>query len=403
MSQKNIIFLSYNYPPDLSAGSFRSKALVSQLTSQLDTHEKLFVITTQPNRYDSFRSKAEEFTKQENIEIYRTKIPQHHNKWINQAFAFSIFFFKAFFILLKIKPDFIVCTTGRHMTSSITYFFSKVFGINYFVDFRDIFSEAISDIFKKDNNFLSEKIRNLFLLFEKIVLTNAKGVNTVSEAFFDYYESEGIDTKDWSFLPNGVDEEFMNLPLAKSRRARGGIILYAGNLGMGQGLDIILPEVCKTLSVNHEFVIIGDGVMKSKLINIFDEKSINNVRLIDPMSRLELLEEYMKCDFLFLHLNKQDAFKRSLPSKVFEYAVIGKPIIAGLSGYSAEFLRKNVPHSNIFEPGNTEECIEVIEKASNIKVKNKDIEEFKSKYARSIIMKSLAKKILDNARVPEKS
>ena len=44
-------------------------------------------------------------------------------------------------------------------------------------------------------------------------------------------------------------------------------ILYAGNLGEGQGLHKIIPESAKKLEGKFEFVIIGDGGMKNDLIN----------------------------------------------------------------------------------------------------------------------------------------
>ena len=39
-----------------------------------------------------------------------------------------------------------------------------------------------------------------------------------------------------------------------------------------------------------------------------------------------------------------------LPSKIFEYAATGKPILAGVSGYAAEFLNDQVEGVEIFSP-----------------------------------------------------
>ena len=47
-----ILFLSYYFRPDLSAGSFRSSALVQELVSQPNSEVDVF--TTKPNRYASF-------------------------------------------------------------------------------------------------------------------------------------------------------------------------------------------------------------------------------------------------------------------------------------------------------------------------------------------------------------
>ncbi len=39
-----------------------------------------------------------------------------------------------------------------------------------------------------------------------------------------------------------------------------------------------------------------------------------------------------------------------MPSKIFEYAATGKPILAGVKGYPAEFLKNNVKGVEIFNP-----------------------------------------------------
>ena len=167
---------------------------------------------------------------------------------------------------------------------------------------------------------------------------------------------------------------------------------------MGQGLDIILPMVCGELPHQYRFIIIGDGVMRPKLENIISKESLTNIKIKKPMPRIDLYQEYLKCDILFLHLNKLEAFKRSLPSKIFEYAVIGKPIVGGLSGYSSQFLSEHVPHSYVFEPGDTVGCLKAIKEATNASVKQYDLEAFKSKFSRSKIKKSLSKEILRCAR-----
>jgi hypothetical protein len=70
-----------------------------------------------------------------------------------------------------------------------------------------------------------------------------------------------------------------------------------------------------------------------------------------PVSRENLLLLYRDSDILFIHLNDYPAFHKVLPSKLFEYAATGKPIVAGVAGYSALFL-KCVPGVVTFKPTN---------------------------------------------------
>ena len=80
------------------------------------------------------------------------------------------------------------------------------------------------------------------------------------------------------------------------------------------------------------------------------EAGVENVILLPPVNRDELIQEYLSADILFLHLNDYDAFKKVLPSKIFEYAAMGKPIWAGVSGYAAEFIGSEVENAAVFKP-----------------------------------------------------
>ena len=53
-----ILVLSFYYQPDLSAGSFRTTALVQALSAILPGDAQIDVITTMPNRYISFSEKV---------------------------------------------------------------------------------------------------------------------------------------------------------------------------------------------------------------------------------------------------------------------------------------------------------------------------------------------------------
>ena len=92
------------------------------------------------------------------------------------------------------------------------------------------------------------------------------------------------------------------------------------------------------------------------------------------------------------------AFERSLPSKVFEYAVMGKPIVAGLPGYSRTFVQKNIPHAVVFEPGNISDGVRSVERAKEIRVIEEDITNFINKFSRKKLAQSLSKSIVKCAQ-----
>ena len=49
-----LLFVTFYFPPDLSAGSFRATALVDALLERGPRDLKIDVLTTAPNRYHTF-------------------------------------------------------------------------------------------------------------------------------------------------------------------------------------------------------------------------------------------------------------------------------------------------------------------------------------------------------------
>ena len=151
-------------------------------------------------------------------------------------------------------------TTSRLMTGVLTWMSARLQRRNYYIDLRDIFSETISDLLARKNRFLGTAAKHAFSFLERRVFNGAAGVNVVSEGFPEYYQGEGIDTANWSFFPNGVDHEFMNFPpVAECVSQDNKTILYAGNIGSGQGLETVIPAAAKRLGDKYKFVIVGDG------------------------------------------------------------------------------------------------------------------------------------------------
>lgn len=114
----------------------------------------------------------------------------------------------------------------------------------------------------------------------------------------------------------------------------------------------------------------------------------------DPIPRYALIEQYAQADILFLHLNDFDAFKKVLPSKLFEYGALGKPIWAGVSGFPAEFIKGNLSNTAVFPPCDVAAAIEVFK---NLEIKVTPRFEFVQRYSRKRIIETMASEIISYA------
>ena len=385
-----ILILSFYFAPDLSACSFRSTALVKSLSKKLSNNDCIEVITTMPNRYKSFRNPALTFEENGNTTIHRVAIPNISIKFLDQAIAFINYCLGVREIINKQQYDLVFVSSGRFFTAFLGAIIANKTKTPYYLDIRDILSDGVSDV-------VNNRIYKFFLIpfikyVEKYSILSATHLNLVSKGFkesFKFYEGK------MTFFTNGIDDTFLESDFkneAETIQQSIKTITYAGNIGKGQGLEKIIPEAAKKLKGKYIFNIIGDGGTKRKLTKKMTDLAIDNVNLIDPIDRNELVKYYQQSDFLFLHLNNYEAFKKVLPSKIFEYGATEKPILAGVDGYARKFIKKHLEDTLIFEPSNVESFIEVLEKYEPQVIRRTV---FVEKFSRDVILDKMTNSILD--------
>ena len=142
--RKKILFLTFYFTPDLCAGSFRSTALVEQLRKlNVDIH----VITTKPNRYASYKLDAPSQERDANILIDRIDVGKHESGIVDQALAFTKFYFATKKIVKNHEYDLIFSTSSRLFTGYLGATISKQKNVDLYLDIRDLFCESIRNIF----------------------------------------------------------------------------------------------------------------------------------------------------------------------------------------------------------------------------------------------------------------
>jgi glycosyltransferase involved in cell wall biosynthesis len=385
-----ILILSYHYQPDLSAGSFRNTALVAELKQQLPHNSKIEVITTLPSRYGSFSVEAPSYEQHDGITIHRIKVPSHMNGMIDQSRAFLVYSYHVMKLARSKQFDLIYASSSRLMTAILAARISRVKNAPLYIDFRDIFVDTIKDILPASMTFV---LKPIFSMLEKWAVKRVSKINLVSYGFSDYFQQR-YPSKPFSYFTNGIDEEFiLHSPRLKlSRQTRKLQVIYAGNIGKGQGLHHIIPALAKVFEGHLEFKIIGDGGQKDLLEAALNANNVTNVELFAPVTRDELKQIYDTADILFLHLNDYDAFRKVLPSKLFEYVAFGKPIWAGVSGYASTFLKNEVTNVALFHPCDIEQATASFHE---LKIEAVDPSNFIKRYSRKKIMEEMASDILE--------
>jgi glycosyltransferase involved in cell wall biosynthesis len=86
------------------------------------------------------------------------------------------------------------------------------------------------------------------------------------------------------------------------------------------------------------FLLVGDGAERAKLEALKAKKCLDNVVILGQRPKSEMPEIWAATDVSLVMLRRSDAFKRVLPSKMFEAMAMGCPIILGVEGEACELL-----------------------------------------------------------------
>lgn len=387
-----ILVLSFYYQPDLSAGSFRTTALVQALLAVLPGDAQIDVITTMPNRYSSFSAAVTELEQSDRLTIRRIALPAHRSGMRDQSRAFLAYAFFALRLARAQKYDLVYATSSRLMTAVLGSLVARRQRSKLYLDIRDIFVDTMHDVLSRKAFFA---VRPVISGLERFALARAQKVNLVSGGFADYFRRR-YPRQSYSFYTNGVDPEFISAfqagaDNARTPAAKPATVLYAGNMGEGQGLHAIIPQLARKMQGQVRFRLIGDGGRREELEYAILAAGCGNVEVLDPVDRSRLIEAYRKADVLFLHLNDYEAFKKVLPSKIFEYAASGKPIWAGVAGFSAQFLQREVDNAAVFAPCDVDGAENAFSRLSLRAVPRHD---FVRRFSREAISRELAEDIL---------
>jgi len=382
--------LSFYYHPDLCAGSFRTTPLVNALRERAPAGSHLHIITTLPNRYHTFTQDAAELESGDGVEIRRIKLPAHRSDMRGQARAFLYFARQVLRIVADREYDVVFATSSRLMTATLGAWVARRKGVPLYLDIRDLFVDTIKDVFPAP---WAAPIGFFFSFVETWTVKSARRINLVSRGFEGYFRRRYRDCS-LAWFTNGIDDEFLSDSAPNRVRSdtdRRITILYAGNIGAGQGLHEIVPELARELQDVARFVIIGDGGRRSALETAIANAGITNVELRPPVSRAVLMEAYRSADVLFVHLGPYPAFEKVLPSKLFEYGALGKPVLAGVGGYAAQFVREEIPNAAVFQPCNASEATRALR---SLDIADHPRLEFVAKYSRVNIARAMADDVL---------
>ncbi len=114
------------------------------------------------------------------------------------------------------------------------------------------------------------------------------------------------------------------------------VVLFSGNMGWRQRLEILLEVAEKVQETSIRFVFIGEGAKKAKLQETAQQRGLQNV-LFFPYQPRELMEHSLAAADISVVSQEREVIGFGVPSKIYTYMASGRPML-GLAGQSCEVI-----------------------------------------------------------------
>jgi glycosyltransferase involved in cell wall biosynthesis len=331
---KDILIITSYFPPEIGAASNRIFHLAEGL------HKSKFnvtVITPLPNYptgniFEPYRGKRKHISIENNIKIYRLWIyaTVSKNKVVRLFAMLSYSFSLVWFFIFNKIPKTVIIQSPPLLVAFTSILFLKSKKRKLILNVSDLWPLAGLKLGALKKNFgyrILEKIEfynykysDLILGQSDEILTHIRSIIQYKETFL-YRNYPNIDTKE----------------LQPSENSSGKIkMVYAGLLGVAQGIY----KLCQKLDyTNIEFHIYGAGPEQKQIEDFVNENENLPIFYHGDLSRKELHRTLLNYDLTIIPLLIR--IYGSVPSKIFEYAKLGLPMLYFGGGEGETIVREN--------------------------------------------------------------
>lgn len=331
---KVLVFCQYYYP---------ERFLLNEIAPELVKRgHEVTVITGMPNYpegkiYHGYEKKFEEEIN--GVKVLRCNIVPRGNSKLQLLINYLSYMRKATRKSKRLKGDFDVVFLYQ-----LTPIFQAYPAIKYAMRNNkkilcyclDLAPSSGEDVVGKRSFFFT-----LYRKFSQWAYTNCDRVAVTSRGFVEYLRDvHGIPETKMRYLPQHASDVLLYANLEKIRVDDVTDFLFAGNIGFGARMDLVIEAayLLKEEGLKFRINIVGNGSDKHRLIDLVREKELEEYVIFhDPVPMNEMDKVYRTADALIVTLRKDQV---TIPSKVQAYMATGKPIFGAMDGSGQELIRE---------------------------------------------------------------
>ncbi len=261
-----------------------------------------------------------------------------------RLWCFAKFSMLALFACLREKGLDLIFATSTPLTVGIPgRLGASLKRVPYVFEVRDLWPEDLLDAGRIKLG-LQYK---LWEWLERFSYKKARKILLVSKGFHDRLLERGFDPARLVTVVLGADGDLFKSakPDDDYIRAQGldgkTIAVYTGAHGDANGLFQVLDAAERLLDhPDIAIVLIGDGKMKAGLRENVERRRLTNVRLLDPVPKIQLPGILAACHIGLMILKQISRPRWVTPNKIFDYMFTGLPSIVNFAGTTADLVEE---------------------------------------------------------------
>lgn len=309
---------------------------------------KVTVLTGIPNYpqgeyfegYDLVHKRTEEWN---GIRIIRIPLIARGHSSIGMVANYFSFVLSGYIwkCLTRLRADYVFTFEVSPMTQALVgVWYAKKNRIPHYLYVQDLWPENVETVTGIHSPLVVKPIGKMV----EYIYKNCSQIFATSPSFVKEICKRGVPDKKVHYWPQYAEEFYR--PMEK--RAVPEIlddgsfkIIFTGNIGTAQGLEI-LPRTAELLKdENVRFVMVGDGRYLETFTEEVKKRKVQDKFIMIPRQPAERIPELLAaCDVAFLSFQDEELWTMTIPAKLQSYLACGMPVIAAAKGETERIIEE---------------------------------------------------------------
>jgi colanic acid biosynthesis glycosyl transferase WcaI len=339
-----ILIFSQYFTPEVGATSTRVHSFAAGLAARGHEVEVVCEVPNHPQGviHRPYRGKL----------VRRQRLDGFHGSWVwvktrpdkstrdRLAFYGSYTAMASAWASLQGRPDVIFASSPPLPVGVVGAVAARRHRVPWVLDVRDLWPEAAVAV----GELGSERAVRVAEHLEAFLYRDATAITAVTQPFVDHIAAKLGGAEKIELVPNGTTSFWIDAADLEPDRARLGLRAdqfvwsFAGNLGLAQGLGAAI-DAAALLGPEYKLILLGDGAARPALEQRAADVAPELVEFRDQVPREPAAELLRASDALLVSLSADPVLESFVPSKLFDFCALGRPVLVAANGEPQRLIR----------------------------------------------------------------